>query len=143
MEKELREGLEGVRREVGEGVKVIETFNQIDYIGYVISIKVLEKTERLLEGLKSKLINGHGQEEKVVNGFSRVPGGTINGQAEGGGGQNGEGGGGNDERRNTGGFAGGGGGDSETEVRVVGNGVPTPQSPVVSFTPVKPKMEHI
>ena len=68
----------------------------------------------------------------------------MNGQAEGGGGQNGEGGGRNDDRmKNTGGFAGGGGGGSETEVRVIGNGMPIPQPPVVTFTQVKPKIVRI
>ena len=114
------------------------------YAGKTISIQVLEKTERLLEGLKSKLVNGHRQEEKVVNGFSRVPEERINGQeTEGEGGQNGEVGGGIVDRRNTGGFAGGGGGGSETEARVIGNGMPIPQPPAVTFTQVKPKMVHI
>ena len=67
----------------------------------------------------------------------------MNGQAEGGGGQNGEGGGGNVDRRNSSGFAGGGGGGSETEVRVIGNGMPIPQPPVVTFTQVKPEIVHI
>ena len=113
MENELREGLEGVRREVGEGVKVLKILSQ-EKRKY-ISIQVLEKTERLLEGLKSKLANGHGEGEQVVNGIK--PGERINGLAAGGP---------NEE--------GGGGGGGETGV--IGNGTQCPQPPLVTFTQV-------
>ena len=83
--------------------------------------QVLEKTEQLLEGLKSKLLNGHhGEGAPVVNGFRAGEG--INGLAS-----NGESGGDGD-----------GGGGSETEVLV--NSAPDSQPPVVTFTQVRPKM---
>ena len=85
--------------------------------------QVLEKTEQLLEGLKSKLLNGHhGEGAPVVNGFRA--GEQINGLAT-----NGESGAGGD----------GGGGGSETEV--LGNSAPGSQPPVVTFTQVTPKMK--
>ena len=74
-----------------------------------------------------------------MNRFNRVPEERTNGQAKG---QNGESEGGGHDRRNTNGAAGGGGG-SETEVRVMGNGTPIPQPPVVTFTQVKPRIVHI
>ena len=69
----------GVRREVGEGVKVSKKSKSARKY---ISVQVLQETERQLEGLKSRLLKGHGEEVQFVNGFRS--GERINGQAAGG-----------------------------------------------------------
>ena len=78
------------------------------------------------------MINGHGEKEKVVNGFRSEgnPEERINGQEA-------NGGGGLVDRNVSGGDDGGGGGGGETEVKE--NGAAAPQPPVVAFTQVKRK----
>ena len=98
-----------------------------------------------------------------MNGLSRLPAEErINGHSAGAaaGGQNGQVGAAGEQKREAGAaaggengkdwdrritdrVAGGGGGGNETEVRVMGNGTPIPQPPVVTFTQVKPRMEQI
>ena len=136
MEKELREGLESVRREVGEGVKVGKSESEQKW-SCNISFQVLETTERLLEGLKGKLMNGHGEEEKGVNGFRKgVPEERINGLAA-------------DRPNGVGGGVGviavgeARGALSKSEASVAANGDPRPHPPVATLTQVIIMLEHI
>ena len=132
MEKELREGLESVRREVGEGVKVGKSESE-QKLNCNISFQVLETTERLLEGLKGKLMNGHGEEEKGVNGFRKgVPEERINGLAA-------------DRPNGVGVIAVGEarGAVNKSEASVAANGDPRPHPPVATLTQVIIMLEHI
>ena len=136
MEKELREGLESVRREVGEGVKVGKSESEQKW-SCNISFQVLETTERLLEGLKGKLMNGHSEEEKGVNGFRKgVPEERINGLAA-------------DRPNGVGGGVGviavgeARGAVNKSEASVAANGDPRPHPPVATLTQVIIMLEHI
>ena len=119
---------------MGEGVKVGKSESEQKW-SCNISFQVLETTERLLEGLKGKLMNGHGEEEKGVNGFRKgVPGERINGLAA--------------DRPNGGGVGVIAVGEArgvvnKSEASVAANGDPRPHPPVATLTQVIIMLEHI